>query len=428
MILRCNIGISLRVTPNITLFPNAKKVPFAYHTTSFRIFTVGISKKWKPVAVAEENMEIKVLLGERNASNNARERYRYLQARKAQEKFERLQGELDSAVDDIQNIGVMHGKAVKLYEELLVKRGKLLEKMADIDIDCDQYYRALVKQPDPLEEFDPATLQALIQPTTIRLPSGAVVSQGSGYTSANDVKASTSAAAATSSTPSFNTNPGGPGIGSRALKNPQLYKCADCSRRFTKKFDLKTHLEESCDFRENKEPKYKCSFCGHPYAHKQTKREHEAAKHTHIYLYHCKCGRGFYYSRLAVSHRQTCKNPPGKKQLKGPEADDQPTPPNTPKKNSSEAKSNDNPTPPSSPENDGKTQKNAAENGLPKNAPKAGSSTRDDDRTPTGNKHPATGKKSIKIPRPVRIESDSSTDSSDEKVDEHLDPHVHIDD
>ena len=429
--------LSLRITSTITSQLNSNFLSLCNQSVSLRIFPVGANKKWEPVQA--QSMEIKVLLDERVASNNARTRYEYLQAKKLQDSYEQLHAELNAAVDDINAIKKKHEESVQVFETILVKRGKLLQKMADMEIDCDKYYEAVVRQPDPLEDFDNATLQALMQPSSVYLPSGSMVTQG-GYAYASDVKASTSGSTDPSEPLVFNTNPGGPGVGSRKLKNPQKFKCLDCSRRFTKFHDMKTHQKDSCPMRKNKEPRYKCAFCKKAYAHRQTKREHEAAYHTHIYLYHCRCGRGFYYSRLAVSHRTTCDKPEGKKEIKGPEAQNQnPTPPSSPE----HPNADENTSPPSSPTHP-TANGEVVENGENGAGPSNNSKSHPDSRTPTPTgkrksdegqgktpkKHSSNnkGKKSAKkSPVPVvklsATESDSDSDSS-----KTLDPHFHLDD
>lgn len=330
--------------------------------------------------------ELKQITDERVVSNNAREQYKIMKIKQVQEQYDFLVSEMVNAVDDINEIKRLHELAVERFGALDKKREELLGKMSDADINCSKYFEAMVRQPDPLDELNEATLQAILQPTTVRLSSGAVVTSNGGYAplGSQDNQPSTSG-------PVEPYCPGGPGIGSRKLKNPQRFQCVDCHRRFTKKFDMTQHRIDSCDFRKDKKKRFNCTFCDKSYAIKVTLKEHTAAKHVKQYLYFCKCGAGFYYNRLAVTHRAKC--------TKLPRLD---SPPSTPDRIPS-------PKPRRSPQRSPRRSPQSTPQGSPQrfDPNEQGGGGSDSGKSP---RHSPRAPNSPKKPDPVHLPSDSDTD------------------
>ena len=94
-------------------------------------------------------------------------------------------------------------------------------------------------------------------------------------------------------------------------KAPKRFFCVKCMSQgvqtdYTKKNDLNKHLE-GCG--KEKEKKHHCTYegCDSSFIRFDNLRQHVAKVHTKEFLYKCKkCGRGFYTSPEASSHRRMC--------------------------------------------------------------------------------------------------------------------------
>lgn len=322
---------------------SAQKHHYSYilkHYTSLRItkpshlFAVRC-RNWKPVPCVKR--EVVELTDHRIIGNNARDHYKAMQARRIQEQYEMIMEELQDVVDGLNGIKEQHNRLHELFNELEAKRLAILRKMSNIEIDTTKYFEAMVKLPDPMLDLDEVQLQkvkkATGQPSVVTLPNGDVVSVEEGY------QVAPSHTSSGSSVPPY--RPGGVGIGCREIKNAQKFHCPDCSRRFTKKCDMLNHRKFSCEFRAIKEKQFACTYCDRSFTLKVSCREHTAAQHTKIYLYFCKqCGSGFYYNRLAVTHRPKCDGTPINKGIN--EHPTPQTPPVTPQKSADDVPDNNN--------------------------------------------------------------------------------------
>ena len=116
-------------------------------------------------------------------------------------------------------------------------------------------------------------------------------------------------------------------------KAPKRFFCMKCMSQgvqtgYTKRNDLNKHLE-GCG--KEKEKKHHCTYegCDSSFIRFDNLRQHVAKVHTKEFLYKCKkCGRGFYTSPEASSHRRMCTPiTPGRENItedinKGEEEDD----------------------------------------------------------------------------------------------------------
>lgn len=263
------------------------------------------ARNWTPLP--NKSKTIKTVADLKQVALNAREHYAAVKAREFKAQFDVIDEELNSLIDDINVLKETHMHLIEGYRSAGEKKNKIIQKIDNIDVDLNKYFKTLVEQADKNEDFDEETIQVLVRPSSIRFRDGSTV-DATGYKSKEDNRASTSNDGKENSE---GYQPGGVGVGSRVLKNPQKFKCIDCHRWFTKKADMKRHRQFSCPLRPNKDDKpFKCTHCEKSYSLKINWKEHIAAVHEHTTLYRCKCGAGFAYNSVAVKHRRRCSQTP----------------------------------------------------------------------------------------------------------------------
>ena len=199
---------------------------------------------------------------------------------------------MESMLYKIDKLRQQHDSAVTLYKEISKEKVILMDTMKKMHIQVNGLQEVCKKEPELITDYDKDTLKAYEE-------KGAKEIEEEKELWAQEEKEKNSPKLTQSYTP------GGIGVGKWVLKNLQKIQCNQCGHPFTTKPAMERHKCDSCNVTEKK---YKCHFCEKSYQLPTMLKEHEAAKHTKVFLYFCKkCGKGFYYNCLKVMHNENCK-------------------------------------------------------------------------------------------------------------------------